>query len=294
MTIKRLLINTMMIGAVAMAPMTMSSCSDDDGGNGGPDIGDNSAEASTSGDVELDLNADGAPQVASQGGAITITWSADTSSVSVTVPENGTGNYNVGQDGIVNVTVGTSVWQGTGGSVEVTTNDENKIIGTLNDVELTEQNGDRTATLNGEFNASKDGGGSGSDNQITLTGAAEDTVSFGTATLETLDQPVNHKNIGLGNQEGSAATIQIVPADAPTGELDVVMQSNIGGDNTPDNYASMTVTYGGNTWLATGQGTVSLNTNDSSNVEGELTDVVLSPAQSEDEVTVRGTFTATN
>lgn len=294
MNVKKLLINTLMIGAVGMAPMTMSSCSDDDGGNGGPDIGENNAEASTTGDVELDLNADGNPQVTTVSGAIQISWTADSASVSVGVPDNGTGTYDVGKSGSVAVTVGTSVWQGTSGTIEITTNDENKVIGTLNDVELSEQGGDRTATLNGEFNASKSGGGSGSDNQITLTGAAEDTVSFEQATLETLDQPVNHKNIGLGGQQGSAATIQVVPSDAPTGELDVVMQSNIGSGDTPDNYASMTVTYDGSVWMANGQGTINVNTNDSSSVEGEFNDVVLSPQGSENEVTVNGTFSASN
>jgi hypothetical protein len=46
MNINKLILKTMLMGALGVASIGLSSC-DDDGGNSGPDIGENNAEAST-------------------------------------------------------------------------------------------------------------------------------------------------------------------------------------------------------------------------------------------------------
>lgn len=303
MNVKKLMLNTLLMGAVAVAPVGLSSCDDDDDGgdNNEPDVSEGEANSTLTGDAEDNISADGNINVSSGsfGGtdATVITWAdANGNSVTATVAAiDETGTYSADPndgEGSVVVTYDGDRWESEGGNIGIATNNDNRIAGTLNDVKLSPASGDGSVTLNGEFNASKSG--SGSENQITLQGAAEDTLTFEQASLEVRDQPVNHKNIGLGSQQGSAASIQIVPADASTGELDLVMQGNIGGDDTPDSYSSMTVTYNGDTWMATGQGTVNVNTNDSTSVDGELNDVVLSPDGSDDEVTVNGTFAASN
>jgi hypothetical protein len=303
MNIRKLLINTLIIGALAVAPLIFSSCSDDsddDNSISKPDIAEGKAKATLSGDSNDEIVADGSISVINDDGNTIILWSdSDNNDLRMGFNEIGkTGTYDAAiqsRVGFVEIFYNGETWQSQNGKIGITTNNENRIAGTINDVELKRKDqGKGSLTVNGEFNALKNGGGSRNENVVILTGAASDTVDFSQSTLATSEQPVKHKQIGLGGQQGGTATIQIVPADAPMGELNVVMQSNIGGNDTPDNYTSMTLNYNGSAWMATGSGKVNLNTNDSSSVEGELNDVVLSPQGSNDEVTVNGSFSASN
>jgi hypothetical protein len=293
MNVKKLFINTLLMGAVATAPVGLSSCDDDDGGSSGPDISENSAEGSTSGDVELDLTADGTPQVTTvQGTLLQISWNADTVNVQLSAPDQGTGTYDIGgQTGAsIIVSVGrSSRWSGTGGTVEITTNNEDKVIGTLNDVEISENNGDRTATLNASFDAPKNGGGGGGTaNQIILSGAAEDTLDFDQAVPANLESPVVHKRVTLGAED---VVLRIVPQDG-TGSISAIADTAVTSDNPPSEGVAVVVNYDGSEWGSTGEGSVNVGTNDSTTVEGTLNDVVVGTEGVDENVTLNGSFSA--
>jgi hypothetical protein len=303
MNLKKLLINTIMIGALAITPLTFYSCSNDDNDDNNiskPNIEKGKAKATITGDSNDEIVADGNISVINDDGNTIILWSdKENNDFRMGFNEIGkTGTYDAdiqSRIGFVELFYKGETWQSQNGKIGITTNNENRIAGTINDVELKRKDQRQgSLTVNGEFNALKNGGSGNDENVFILTGAASDTVDFSQSTLANPEQPVQHKQIGLGGQQEGTATIQIVPADAPAGELNVVMQDNVGSNDTPDNYTSMTLNYNGNAWMATGSGKVNLNTNDSASVEGELNDVVLSPQGSDDEVTVNGTFAASN
>ena len=153
---------------IAILSATMLACDDNDGGNGssggngngggndGPDVAENSAKGNLTGDMEGKIESEGKPKVTTEGDNLKIKWgNPEGDSIKVTVPASGTSDYTVGQQAQVMVDLD-GVWTGQNGTVSVTTNDNKKVIGTLNDVKLAEQAGDGSATLNGGFNTAKD------------------------------------------------------------------------------------------------------------------------------------------
>lgn len=190
MNIKKLLINTLMIGAVAMAPMTMSSCSDDDGGNGGGNgggsgISKNSARVILSGGASDTIESSGKPQLIDSTGTGTgqldtpysgksIAWANGAgNSVTVSFAKQGTTGAGTGtfspftfgsiiggqlpsQYSYIIVRYNGKQWTpaDTTGNVEVTTNAKNKAVGTINNLTLSNSSPtDSTkVTVNGAFN----------------------------------------------------------------------------------------------------------------------------------------------
>jgi hypothetical protein len=192
MNVKKLMINTLLMGAVAAAPVGLSSCDDDDGGNGGggngggPDISENSGRAILSDGASDTIASANEPTVidSTGGGQIGGTFSSvqisfsdeDGNSVGVTFSKSGDGGAGTGtydpisfQDltggqipdkfSQVSVTLNGTPWSSEGdGSVEVTTNNSNKVAGTINNVTLsksTSTDDSTTVTVNGAFDASK-------------------------------------------------------------------------------------------------------------------------------------------
>lgn len=271
---------------ILTALLLLSSCNDDDG-NSGPDIGRNSAEASTSGDLELEINSDGPPQVTNIAGALAISWSSGSATVGVGVPAEGTGTF--GPE--VFVTKDKTTWDAQSGDIEITTNDDKKVIGTLNDHQLWEQSGDRRATLNGAFNASKPpDGGSGTVNQLKLSGAVTDTISFDVTEVTNTADPIPHVQVSLG--EG-AVKLEIVPQQV-IGSLDAVNDSRIFiEEDSPVKRAALTVNYGGNTWTSASKGSVDVATiNSDGQIHGKINNVPLKNSTVDGDVTMNGLFIA--
>jgi hypothetical protein len=299
MNVKKLFVNTLLMGAVATAPVGLSSCDDDDGGGGPsePDVAEGEATATLTGDAETTIVPDGPINVSttSQGGqdVTNITWT-DTALNSVTVnffAIGETGTYNAAQqggEGFVTVTLDGTQWTSGGGEIGVATNNDTRIAGTLNDVSLSPQGGGSgSVTLNGEFNALKNGGG-GTTNQITLSGAAEDTLSFDLAVPASLDAPVVHKRVTLGAED---VVLRIVPQDG-TGSISAIADTAVTSDNPPSEGVAVVVNYDGSEWGSTGEGSVNVGTNDSTTVEGTLNDVVVGTEGVDENVTLNGSFSA--
>lgn len=300
MNVKKLFVNTLLMGAVATAPVGLSSC-DDNGGGGGPsepDVAEGEATATLTGDAETTIVPDGPINVSTtsaQGQEITtIAWT-DTALNSVTVGVNAigeTGTYSAAQtdgEGSVTVTLDGTTWTSGGGEIGVATNNDTRIAGTLNDVSLSPQGGGSgSVTLNGEFNALKNGGGGGTANQITLSGAAEDTLSFDLAVPASLDAPVVHKRVTLGAED---VVLRIVPQDG-TGSISAIADTAVTSDNPPSEGVAVVVNYDGSEWGSTGEGSVNVGTNDSTTVEGTLNDVVVGTEGVDENVTLNGSFSA--
>jgi hypothetical protein len=297
MNVKKLFVNTLLMGAVATAPVGLSSCDDDDGGGGPsePDIAEGEATASLTGDTEttIEPNNQGV-SVLMQQGTTAVSWSdSDGNSVTVSLTQSGeTGTFSAAPtdgEGSVRVTVGSDIWTSGGGEIGVATNNDNRIAGTLNDVTLSPQGGSGSVTLNGEFNALKNGGGGGGTaNQIILSGAAEDTLSFDMAVPADRDEPITHKQVVLGAED---VTLQIVPQDG-TGSIDAIADTAVTSDNPPSEGVAAIVNYNGNEWGSTGEGSVEVATNDSTGVQGTLNGVVVGTEGVDENVTLNGSFSA--
>lgn len=192
MNVKKFLLNTVLIGAVAVAPIGLSSCDDDDNGNGGgngggPDISENSARVVLSDGASDTIASAGQRQVVDSvgsgdiGGTYSgsqITWADQAgNTVTVSVAKSGSDGAGTGtfspltfesiQDGSVPdqyssvvVTYNGNSWSpdSNDGNVEVVTNDGNKLVGTINNVTLaqtTNPGSTTTVTVNGAFDIQK-------------------------------------------------------------------------------------------------------------------------------------------
>lgn len=168
----------MMIGAVAMAPMAMTSCDDDDGGNGGngsPSVSEGEADVQASGAESASLTGSGATffdTTQNTGGVTQETLSisfADTAgnSMNVTFTAAGdnaslnTGTYNPldpqdPSNKFVSATVtinGTSYTSIESGNIELLTKSESNAAAKFNDTEISAATSDDAITLTGEVNA---------------------------------------------------------------------------------------------------------------------------------------------
>lgn len=299
MNAKKLFVNALLMGAVAAAPVGLSSCDDDDGGGGPsePDVSEGEASVQLTGDAEATItNATSTiTEQEAQGQAVTnVNFTGqDGNNVSISVNAIGeTGTYSANPqdgEGAVQVVFNGDQWQSEGGEIGISTNNENRIAGTLNDVQISPAQGDGSVTLNGGFDLAKDGSGGGglTANQIVLTGAAEDTLSLNQATVTNPDMPVEHRAVSGADASGNSLTVQIVPRDAGTGELSVVTPSSL-VDSSTNNAAAVTVTYGGGSWTSTGNGNLNVSTNNSNAVEATVNDIELESGGNN--VTINGTI----
>ena len=178
MNVKKLLINTLMIGAVAMAPMTMSSCDDDDDGNGNggsPSVEQGEADLQFTGAETDSLNGMGATffdTTQSAGGVtqetLTISF-ADTAGNSVSVNFTAAGDnasLNTGKyqpldpqdpsNKFVTVSFnvnGTPYTSIESGNVELLTKSESNAAAKFNDLEVSGATSDDAITVTGQINA---------------------------------------------------------------------------------------------------------------------------------------------
>ncbi len=193
MNVKKLMINTLIMAALALSPVGLSSCSDDDdggNGNGGgniedPNISENSARLYLSGDASDTIASTTDPNVRDTAGtvssgetrsSVTIYWSdQNKNTATIIISESGGGGAETGtyqplsiedatSGGLpekasqIEVTLNGTLWiNGSNGSVEFSTNNSNKVAGTINDVTLSKNSSsdDSTITVNGAFNAQK-------------------------------------------------------------------------------------------------------------------------------------------
>lgn len=155
----KLVIGVALIGTA----LATGSCSDDSG-NGAPDdpdIAEGEAILTLTGDAKDSISADGSVNVMENSDFKRLTWTngiGNQVQVTLRTNLNGTGSYDLeagqGGDADIVVTYDGNLWTPSGGgSLGISTNNDNRIAGVITDVKLSPQIDTGTVTINGKFNA---------------------------------------------------------------------------------------------------------------------------------------------
>jgi hypothetical protein len=314
MNVKKLMLNTLLMVAVALTPVSLSSCDNDNSSNSpdDPELQENEASGTITGAAEADIQPDDGIEVeieqedGGNGNTITtlsVSWEdaqdnqveADVTSVGNNI---GTGTYDIlenlnnasSQFSTVYVEYEGTSWNSSGesGSVTITTNNENRVAGTIDDVTLDNPNPDDDAqvTINAEFNALKGNTNeneneneSDSANIVNLTGDEQEDIKAGNEPQYLLvgggtininwqgaSDTANRVSIGIrGLNSTDSATL------AAFDDADVQDPSNV-----PDQFVKLSVDYEGTEYKTVDRsGNVKVTTNTDTRIEGTINDIKL-------------------
>lgn len=284
--------------------MTFSKCDDDNGSNepDDPDIEENEANGSLTGAAEAEITPDEDIEVEIEKEdddkdntftTLSVSWEdANDNKVEASVTSTGnsigTGTYDILSDltnapnqfSEVSVIYEGTSWNysGESGNVVITTNNDNRVAGTINDVKLDNPDPDDDAqvTINAEFNALKNDGNSNNDdgtNVVNLTGDEE-------ADIRARNQPDYQLggsaiNVNWQGENNLTNTVSIGInglEETETGTLDAFNSDSVeDSSNVPDQYVNLSVTYEGTDYETISEsGTVNITANTESRIEGTI------------------------
>ncbi len=301
-------------GIIALAPIlvSLSSCNDDDDGSSSPDdpeLQKNEASGTLTGAVEAEIEPDEdiEVEIEQEDGendnpitTLAVSWKdAQDNQVEAEVTNAGnkieTGTYDIleslnnasSQFSTVSIVYEGTSWNfsGESGSVTISTNNDNRVAGTIDDVTLNNPNPDDDAqvTINAEFNALKGNANeneneSDSTNFVNLTGDEQEDIKArsqpnfqlgGSAlniTWQGEDNITNTVSIGITGLEGNETDT----VEAFNNE-DVQDPSNV-----PDQFVNLNVTYEGTDYKTVDQsGNVEVTKNNENRIEGTINSIKL-------------------
>lgn len=309
MNTRKLFIKTLLIGAVAAVPVSLSSCDDDDSsGPSDPDIQENEASGTLTGAAEADIQPDDGIEVEieqedgendNQVTTLSVSWKdaqdnqveAEVTSVGSDI---GTGTYAILENlsnpssefSTVSVEYEGTSWNfsGESGSVTITTNNENRVAGTIDDVTLDNPNPDDDAqvTINAEFNALKGNTNeneneneSDSANIVNLTGDEQEDIKARNEPQYQLGGSAININWQGASNITNTVSIGIRGLDS-TETATATASTKLDPSERPDPAVNLSVTYEGTDYTTVDQsGNVEVTTNTNNRIEGTINGIKL-------------------
>ena len=311
MPLTRMLRSAFLLTTAVVVSLTLASCDDDNGSSGpdDPDIAENEASASLSGAANAEITPDEDIEVEVETDdnnndntltELSVSWDdANNNEVNVTITKVGnsigTGTYDVlssltnapKQFSEVSVIYNGTSWNysGESGSVAISTNNDNRVAGTINDVTLDNPDPEDEAqvTINGKFNALKDStnnSGSNDDaaNIVNLTGdEQEDIKARSQPDYQLVGSAINITWQGESNITNTVSIGITGLGKTETDTLQAFNNRNVQDpSNVPDQFVNLTVTYEGTDYETVDQsGDVEVTTNTDSRIEGTINAIEL-------------------
>ncbi len=321
MPLTRMLRSAFLLTIAVVVSLTLASCDDDNGSSGpdDPDIAENEASASLSGAADAEITPDEDIEVEVETDdnnndntltELSVSWDdANNNEVNVTITtvgnSIGTGTYDVlssltnapKQFSEVSVIYNGTSWNysGESGSVAISTNNDNRVAGTINDVTLDNPDPEDEAqvTINGKFNALKDStsnSGSNDDaaNIVNLTGDEQEDIKARSQP----DYQLGGSAINITWQGESNITNTVSIGIRGLGKTDTgtaIASTKLSPSERPDQAVDLTVTYEGTDYETVDQsGDVEVTTNTDSRIEGTINAIELEAGGKS--VTANGSF----
>lgn len=324
MPFKTLLKTSLIFSSTVAVLLLTPSCNDDDGGGRlippDPAIPKNEASASISGAVEDEITPDEDIEVEIEQEdnnndnpvtTLKVSWKdANDNKVEAEVTSSGnsidTGTYDIlsslsnapKQFSFVSIRYNGTSWNASGesGNVTITTNNQNRVAGTINDVTLDnpDPSDDAQVTINAEFNALKDSSNSSNEdgpNIVNLTGDEEADIKASNQPQYQLGGSAININWQGENNITNSVSIGIVGlGKTETGTVDAFNNADVQDpSNVPDQFVNLSVTYEGTDYKTVdNSGTVKVTSNTESRIEGTINSIELEGDNQS--VTANGSF----
>ncbi len=187
-----------------------------------------------------------------------------------------------------------NVSNGTSGTIDLNKNNDSRIKGTITNVALTNPQSGKTIKLNGQFSAPK----KLSNAAIKLSGYIQKNLN----TVYT-SQLTKKPNSGPDKPQGR---LSLILSESNSGQLHYILgitfytPDNLGtgtysasalGQNTPEEFAYISIKKANTNWLPSGHGTVEININNQEKLHGQITNYKLKADSSSKNITLNGDFT---